>query len=645
VGSGVTTPSNITLAATGGALTINSQVSAANVGSTVTLTSAGAISAGAVLVRGTTLILSSAGGQNLTNLQTANIQSTNTTSGATTLITNQNLTIFGTGVVNTVGNVTISTGNGSGSITLNGNVNNAGFGTILDALNGAVTQTSGAISCANLAILADFGITILNVGSTNIQAVNFTSGPVDITSSGALNFDDLTGQGAGLFSVDGNINVWAAGGITINTAPGILNGTFNGSVTLQTTGDFGASGEIDSTGDVHVIAGGDLDLSGGLFTGGLVSLQSGGNVTLGSLTGGALTVTTTNGAIAVGNGAVIDASGPAHFTATGLVTVDGDISAGATSRSATGGMTLGSSSDLFATGAVSLTSDLDMALSGAITALGGPVSAFSLGLLTQPFTGIIQGQSVSLHAMGGILTLAGNTTTAGSFVGYGLTGFTQGTTGLLSAGNVTIDSPVAVVLNTINATGSVDVQAGSGAITQSATSQVTALGSVTFQATQTILLAGVSGSTVTIMSISGAILDNNDLTIPNNLNVTASGDLILVAFTDIGSLSDPIEVQVAGLVFVGTNGGLSGHTIGLSGSSSDGKVHPLFLPPGTLIFFNGRIQVNGLTPDRMMNYYSDRTARENDVWNQDVVSDEDTSEHQLLLRYRPAPKRAKAPLR
>jgi hypothetical protein len=33
------------------------------------------------------------------------------------------------------------------------------------------------------------------------------------------------------------------------------------------------------------------------------------------------------------------------------------------------------------------------------------------------------------------------------------------------------------------------------------------------------------------------------------------------------------------------------------------------------------------------------------MWGQVVVGDEDTDEHQLLLRYKPAPKRARAPLR
>jgi hypothetical protein len=230
----------------------------------------------------------------------------------------------------------------------------------------------------------------------------------------------------------------------------------------------------------------------------------------------------------------------------------------------------------------------------------------------------------------------------GSLVGYGLTGVTQTTTGVISAADVTFNTMGSALLNQITATGDVRVIA-SAAITQNSTSVVSAAGNAIFHAGDTILLSRVDGSSVSITSATGAIVDNNDGIAPNTLNISSTGTLTLIAGTNIGTLANPIEIQVSGQTSVGT-GGLNGPAqIALTGSTGGGFINALFGPVGTLIFFNGKLQVAGGTPDKALN--SLRNTNDYAVWSQYVIDDEDTTEHQLLIRSKASPKRPRAQLR
>jgi hypothetical protein len=251
-------------------------------------------------------------------------------------------------------------------------------------------------------------------------------------------------------------------------------------------------------------------------------------------------------------------------------------------------------------------------------------------------------------AMGGQLQQLGNVTATSNVVLFGLTGVTQGTSGVLSGANVDIDSPQNIGLNQISATGNVDVQAGSaGGITQTANGVVSAGGALTFQAGQTINLSRVNaGGNMTLTSTGGSILDNNDTVSPNNLNVQASGNLSMTAFGDIGHFTNPIEIQVGGQVSVLINGPAGTHHISLSGSTGDGQVHVIFAPPGTLFRFNNLVLLIGIQgPDRAMNWFRDREKREYDFWSQDMIGDSDTAERELLNRRRPSRRPARTPVR
>jgi hypothetical protein len=327
----------------------------------------------------------------------------------------------------------------------------------------------------------------------------------------------------------------------------------------------------------------------------------------------------------------------------GQATFDGDVNAISDITLVTGGgLTLSSSSALNANGQIRVASGADMVISGAIDAQGA-FTAVAQGALSQGFTGTISAQSVSLNALGGLLTAGGNTSIAGNYVAYGLTGVTQGTTGVVVASDVIINTPGAIALNQIAVTGFVDVQAGTGGITQTPTSVVSAGRHVNFFAAQSVHLARVSGTTVTILSQNGSILDANDGSIPDNMNVVASGDATLFAFGDVGMPPNPIEIQVAGNAFVGTQAGFGPATLALAGSTGNGGIFLIGAPTGTLILFNGQFVLQGDSPDGTINWF--RYGREYDVWNTDVVGDGDTTERKVMLRFKAAPRRPRANLK
>jgi hypothetical protein len=608
---------------------------------TVTLTSAGAITTNGLLVRGTTLILSSVGGATFTNVQISNLQATNTTSGAISVFNNQSLTIIGTGVSNTGGDVTISTGNGTGNLTVSGNVSVSGTLT-LDAFIGALVQTSGSIQATNFAAFADFGIDLRNVGTTNLHALNFDAGTIDIAGSGNLTLVVLSNSSNGVMNVDGDIRITAAG--SIDGLTGVV--AFTGSIMVAANGNLAATGEFEAlNGSIQLTAGGSFDMgtTGFIEAGGVVTLRAGGNVDLNSIdTPGALSVITTGGNLDLASTGIINVGGKADFQAPGGSAFDGDVNAGGDLTLVLGGAgVFSASSGLTSGGAIGIATGGDMTLSGAVDAQGA-LTAVSQGALTQDFTGTITAQSVGLNSLGGLLTIAGNTSMSGNFVGYGLTGLTQGTTGAINAGNVTLNTPGAASLNLVNASGAVTLDAGL-TITQAPSAFVTATGDVSFQAGGHIFLGRVHGGFVSIVTTGGAIIDNNDTT-PNALNVSSTGDVILAANTNIGSLVDPIEIQAGGFGFVATNGAVGIPQVALSGTTSDGTIHVLAAPIGTLIFFNGHIVVTGGdTPDRLLN--SLRTANEYATWAQAVIGDDDTIEAKVLLRFKSAPKRPRAALK
>ena len=81
-----------------------------------------------------------------------------------------------------------------GAVTVDGTIStHSGFNTldlIATGTNGAITQTTGSIAVANLALLADAGIgsggAIAIVGPINLAFHNVTSNNVKVTSTGAL---------------------------------------------------------------------------------------------------------------------------------------------------------------------------------------------------------------------------------------------------------------------------------------------------------------------------------------------------------------------------------------------------------------------------------------------------------------------------
>lgn len=117
-----------------------------------------------------------------------------------------------------------------------------------------------------------------------------------------------------------------------------------------------------------------------------------------------------------------------------------------------------------------------------------------------------------------------------------------------------IDGPAGAAANTGTLVGTggttVDAQAG---------------GDVTINSVNSVFVDRVSGRNVSITSTTGSIGDTADTDTPDNRDIVASGDVNLRAAEFIGTVDNPIEVEIAGKldVFAGRQiDGISGSLVG-----------------------------------------------------------------------------------
>jgi hypothetical protein len=243
----------------------------------------------------------------------------------------------------------------TGAITVGGTINtHAGYktiGLIATGSGGVITQTTGSIAAANLALQADAGIgsggAIQVVGPISVAFRNVTSNNVQITSTGALTIaavdqlDGTAGHTVGNFASGGTetlqasspmtfaINDTSSGTITATTTetggesvpagqlpPPDDNLTVNMNVTVESTGgdvDFTSGDSIitlsgslvkSDTGAVNLSAGmGDNDADamldlGGSLSGASINLSSPGDICVSGISStGPVTITSTGGAI------------------------------------------------------------------------------------------------------------------------------------------------------------------------------------------------------------------------------------------------------------------------------------------------------------------------------------------------------------
>ena len=359
----------------------------------------------------------------------------------------KNLTVGGGGDTTVSGVI----GTGGGSLTKDGN------GLLqLNAANtytGGTTVNAGTLSVGTAGSLASTGAVALNGGTLNFSNpagqvldglsgvagtfLNIGAGPLTVSQNGASSFAG-TISGNGLFTVTGaNTYLNLTGDNTYSRGTSVSN-----SATLEVSRDSNLGATPASAtpgflslnnGKLVVSSSFELDSRRG------ISLSGGGN-TLNLLAGATLTY----------NGAITDA---ASGTPGGLAFIGGTVNLGG-ANTYTGQTYIGESivnvtGSLASTGSVGLyggTLNLAQAqtlggLTGDSTALihladGAYLTVNQGGEST--YDGILEGHASLILTGGGILNLSGaNTYTGGTYITYGLIGFTS--TDNFGSGNITLD--------------------------------------------------------------------------------------------------------------------------------------------------------------------------------------------------------------
>ncbi len=357
---------------------------------------------------------------------------------------------------------------GSNGITLAGPVSASGLLALTS--NGAVNQTGGTVSAAQLISTGAVASASLNQAGNNIATLgNFTAtGGLTLADANALSL-------AGAISTGTTLALGDLAGITqtggVITAPvltsdgGIIGGAANFG---QAGNQIAALGNFAATGDVTVNDASALALTGNVSDAGqTLNIAASGAVTqnAGAITAAALNVSGAGVTLADPNQitALNNASSSAGLDVAGIGGVTGNVNASSA--------TLSSPANLNLTGAINVNNDVNLIAAGNITQPAGSINASTGNLTatnislsgTDNFTGQLNfAASGNVTHSGGTLAARILTGTAGTLASFGaLSEF--GTLGsyilhdslfsLSNTGNLTVTGPVVANQITIITTG------------------------------------------------------------------------------------------------------------------------------------------------------------------------------------------------
>ncbi|WEN14473.1 filamentous hemagglutinin N-terminal domain-containing protein [Rhodanobacter sp. AS-Z3] len=571
---------NVTTDLTGGdvSLTSASDLILANdiTATTAELTSNGAISQSSGVITAGTLNGSSVGN---TTLNGANkIGTLGSFTAANFALTNgQALTVSGPLVTTGgTGNISLTTSSGAlnvstdlsgGGVSLTSAsdlllANNINANTIELASGGAITQSGGAITAGTL--------TGSSVGNTTLNGANKigTLGSFMAANFALTNGQDLT-VGGPLSTTGGT------GNISLTTSSGALNVTTDlagGDVSLTSASDLALANNINAT-------------TAELASGGAIT-QSGGVITVGTLTGSSVGNTTLSGANKIGTLGSFTAAGFALTNAQALA-VSGPVNGGASTTLTTTGGDLaingavnGTTTTLTSAGAITegaggnITADLLVGNSVGNTTLDGNNHIKNLGGFTSDFS-LTNGQTLTV-----VGPLDGGpsvklTTTVGDLVINGT--ITGATTTLISAGSISEGAAGSITASTLTGS-SVGNTALNGA------NKVGTLGSFTsanFALTnaQTLIVSGPLATTggtgaINLITSSGALNITTDLA-GGDVSLTSASDLALannINATAAELASGGAITQSGGVITAGT---LTGSSVGTSTLNGANKIATL----------------------------------------------------------------------
>ena len=433
-----------------------------------------------------------------------NLSGTNTYAGAITL----------------GGAATIQADTGS-SLTLSGNIGNAGNLLTVSDVGTGQTTISGAISGVG-------GITTGGTGTLTLGGTNLYTGATTIVSGSTL---ALSATG----SIATSSGVADAGAFTTSTTAETIKAlTGAGTASLGSTLTIGDSSNFSSnyTGAASGV--------GGITTGGTGTLTLGGtNLYTGATTivSGSTLALSATGSIATSSG-VADAG--AFTTSTTAETIKALTGAGTASLGST--LTIGDSSNFSSnyTGAASGVGGITTGGTGTLT-LGG----------TNLYTGattIVSGSTLALSATGSIATSSG-VADAGAFT----TSTTAETIkALTGAGTASLGSTLTIGDSSNFSSNYTGAASGVGGITTGGTGTLILTGANLYSGATTISAGTLqlgNGSTTGSLSTSSAITDNATLSFDRSNTVTQGTDFATV----IGGTGGVTQAGSGTLILSGTN--------------------------------------------------------------------------------------------
>ena len=475
---------------------------------------------------------------------------------------------------------------GSETLTLandtNGTLASANVGS--QPITTAFTISNGTGKASNYTLIQP---TLPNVTIAQLASVAWVGGATGNWSNAA----NWAGGAIPDYSNVAAVTIPAGDTVTYNSAvPGstILTTLTNGGNLTMAAGSLSVTGAGTTNGGSFTMSGGNLSVAGNFNTAGFA--QSGGTLnvgggltaaatsaaTLGNITAGSLSVSSTGGAITQTSGTALDVTGTSSLTAYN--------SSGPTYYN----ITLSQPGNIFGGTFTATGANVNLADSGAAgltlgttTATGSLTLASTAGPITQ--TGVVSATGASsLTASNGSGTNY-NITFANTSNSFG---------GVITATGQNInlvDDASALKVGNTTATGTLSLDASAGAITQAAGTEISATGATTLTAgTSNITLANTGNDFVGAVSSSGANVSLADSSTSGLTlgNTSVNGALTLTSTA--GPITEPGYVRVvdSGTTSLTADNGVSG--------AGDVKYN-ISLPSNNnnYVIFGGAVSVNG----------------------------------------------------
>ena len=591
---------------------INAGTVVGNTGSTVMLDGNNTVvSFGAFTSTGAFTFNDAAGGLSMTG----NVE---TRGGAATILTMGGvLALGGNSITTSGGDVSLS---GVG-VTSTGGTVNAGSGTILvdgndGAINlaGTLTTTNGTTRAVRIidATTATLGnITTGAAGTVVLGEAGGDNLSGAVTQTGAIDTGTLTGNGGSTVMLDGSNKVVNLGPLT----------SVDEFVFKDTTGGLNVTGNVETHGGAVTVstAGGALALGSSSIT------TDGGNV---SLTG--VGVTSTGGAVDAGGGTIlVDGNDGAINVAGELKTTNGTAAAvrivdattaslGNITTGAAGTVALGGAAGDNLSGAVTQTGAINAGTvvgnSGSTVTLDGNNTVVNLGPLTSTGAFVFKDTTGGLNVTGSVETRGGAATisTAGGALALGSNNITT------SGGNVSLTGEgVTSTGGTVNAGGgTISVDGNDGAInlagalaTTNGTSTAVriidattaTLGNITTGAAGTVALGEAGGDNLSGAVTQTGAIKTGSLILAGNGDFTLTGTSNAIGFVaTAGTVGSMALTNSIGLT-IGSVGAASGlRAVGdvrVSVTGADGLLiqHDINSQGGVIALNASGIAVNGAT--------------------------------------------------